>query len=85
MRQPIPRHTCQNVDECLDVAAEDTIRNTRTAKSPPEESERFVMRLKFGPHLLIVNSLAASEAEKLKAVYPTPVLNLTTPQEMVVI
>ena len=45
MRQAIPRHTCHNVVECLDVAADDTIRNTRTAKSPPEESERFIMRL----------------------------------------
>jgi hypothetical protein len=47
--------------------------NTITANGPPNDSGRFVTRMKIGPRRLSACSFAASEAETEEAGYSPPV------------
>ena len=65
----MPKVTLHSVERCLVVVADSTIKNMLTARGPPNESGRFVTRMKIGPRLFNVNSFAASEAEVEEAGY----------------
>ena len=65
----MPKVTLHSVERCLVVVADSTIRKMLTARGPPNESGRFVTRMKIGPRLFNVNSFAASDAEVDEAGY----------------
>ena len=74
------------MDRCVepfDLAAEKTIRKTDTANVPPNESGKFVTKMKIGPRCFRVCSLAASDADVEDAGYSPPVPKPVTPRAIV--
>lgn len=62
-----------------------TIRKIETASGPPNESGRFVTRMKIGPLLFKACAFAASDALVELAGYSPPVPKPTIPRETVII